>query len=72
MFDKMKEKYADIKYGGIKFAISQSLEYAKENPGKVAASIALDVATMMTPSATLGKAVLKKVTKTVVKSQINK
>ena len=72
MFNKMKEKYDDIKYGGIKFAINQSLEYAKENPGKVAASIALDVVASMTPAATLGKAVVKKAAKQVVKSQINK
>lgn len=72
MFDRIKEVANDLKYGGVKFTIQQSLEYAKDNPGKTTACLLVDVAAKSVPGGTIVKKVGKAVVKAVVKDQIRK
>lgn len=72
MFKSLSDTIWDIKYVGLKYAISENIDYVKNNPGKAAAQVTVDVAAKMIPGGTLVKSVGKAVGKSVIKNAIRK
>lgn len=72
MFDKLKDTMWDLKYGGIKYTVSEKVNDMKDHPVKTTAKLAVDVTARMIPCGTTVKKVAKFTAKTAVKTAINK
>lgn len=72
MFDNLKDTMWNLRYGGIKYTVSEKVNDMKDHPVKTGAKLAVDITAKMIPGGTTVKKVAKFTAKTAAKTVINK